>query len=667
MQIRLPQGRRAWAAFGHDVVMAALSFVLSFYLRVGDGIWHYRAELILRYVAWFAAIAAIVFLWTGLYRGIWRFASLPDLLLLLRAATIVILIYFPVMFVATRLDELPRSLVGINWLVLIALLSGPRFLYRFMKDRNLEHILEGVKLKSIPLLALRLLTDGNLDHVLDKTDHTAVPVLLIGSGEDAYLFIRATQRDRMRTYRIVGLVSDSEGRLGRDVAGVRVLGRTDEIRSIVDALTRRGERPQRLIIALRSIDGAVVRRLLDVADELGVRLARLPRLTDFQATREDEPRPIEPVAIEDLLGRPQAVLDRASMKALIAGRRVLVTGAGGTIGSELAHQIAAYGPARLTLLDNGEFALYGIDRAIGERFPEVVHATLVGDVRDRRRVDEVIAGERPELVFHAAALKHVPIVEANPCEGILTNVLGTRNVAEACRASGVRAMVMISSDKAVNPTSVMGATKRVAESICQALDVGEAKRAAGTRFLTVRFGNVLGSTGSVVPLFQRQLEKGGPLTVTHPEISRFFMTVREAVELVLQASALGMADPERGHISVLDMGQPIKIADLAAQMIRLAGLKPGRDVAIEFIGLRPGEKLTEELFHPGEPLVATKAQGILLAAPRTIDYAVLQRLLDELIDQARERRDERALELLGALVPEYERGVGAPLQAVARS
>ena len=635
-------GSRAWAAFGHDVVMAALSFLISFYLRVGDAIWTYKPGLIMSYDAAFAATAGAVFLSTGLYRGIWRFASLPDLISVLRAATLVILVFFPLMFLATRLDELPRSLVGINWLLLIAMLGGPRFAYRVFKDRN-------------------------LDHLLERTSHTAIPVLVIGARDDADLFIRATRRDPARAYRVVGLVSDSEVRVGRDIGGVPVLGTIGNVRSVVDLLSRRGERPQRLIISARSLDGAVVRGLLDVADELGISLARLPRLTDFQTTREDDPRPIEPVAIEDLLGRPQAVLDRVSMKALIAGRRVLVTGAGGTIGSELARQIAAFGPARLALLDNGEFALYGIDREIGERFPEVARIPLVGDVRDRRRVDDVMAAERPELVFHAAALKHVPIVEANPCEGILTNVLGTRNVAEACRASGVRAMVMISSDKAVNPTSVMGASKRVAESICQALDVGEAKRAPGTRFLTVRFGNVLGSTGSVVPLFQRQLEKGGPLTVTHPDIARFFMTVREAVELVLQASAFGVADVERGRIFVLDMGQPIKIVDLAEQMIRLAGLKPGRDIAIEFIGLRPGEKLKEELFHPGEPLLPTKAQGILLAAPRTIDYAVLQRLLDEIIDQARDRHEERVLVLLAALVPEYEGCAAAALQAVAES
>ena len=282
---------------------------------------------------------------------------------------------------------------------------------------------------------------------------------------------------------------------------------------------------------------------------------------------------------------------------------------------------------------------------------------LIGDVRDRGRIEQIIAEERPELVFHAAALKHVPMVEANPVEGVLTNVLGTRHVAEACRAHGVHAMVMISTDKAVNPTNVMGASKRLAESICQALDIVESRKANGTRFVTVRFGNVLGSTGSVVPLFQRQLAAGGPLTVTHPEMQRYFMTVREAVELVLQASALAMSGgAERGKIFVLDMGEPVKIVDLARQMIRLAGRKPDKDIAIEFIGLRPGEKLYEELFYANEKLVPTQSPAIRLAAPRTIDYAMLGRSLDELAEHARERRQERLLALLATLVPEYAAG-----------
>jgi FlaA1/EpsC-like NDP-sugar epimerase len=314
------------------------------------------------------------------------------------------------------------------------------------------------------------------------------------------------------------------------------------------------------------------------------------------------------------------------------------------------------------LLDNGELALYSIETELRERFPGLAQLALLRDVRDRGQIDEVMTVEQPELVFHAAALKHVAMVEANPIEGVLTNIVGSRNVAEAARAFGVSLVVMISSDKAVNPLSVMGASKRVAESFCQALDLYEARRGVlsglGTRFVTVRFGNVLGSTGSVVPLFARQLAAGGPLTVTHPEVSRFFMTVREAVELVLQASALSPVSPSaevRGKIFVLDMGEPVKIIDLALQMIRLAGLRPERDVKIEFIGLRPGEKLHEELFHPDEPLMPTANPAIRLAAPRTADFAMLARSIDELEEHARRRREDRVLRLLERLVPEYRR------------
>jgi FlaA1/EpsC-like NDP-sugar epimerase len=499
------------------------------------------------------------------------------------------------------------------------------------------------------------LKDRGLDHVFETASYAPVPILLIGAREGADLFIRAIGRDPRRPYRVVGILADGTSRVGRDIGGVGVLGTFDEIADVVAALTKADNRPQRLIVC-QELDRVEARRLFDFSAEAGIPLARVPRLTDFRDTRGDDLQRIEPVAIEDLLGRPQTVLDHDSMRALIAGRRVLVTGAGGTIGGELSRQIASYGPARLALLDNGEYALYSIDQEIRERFPALPRQAIIADIRERRRVDDVMALERPELVFHAAALKHVPMVEANAREGLVTNVIGTRHVAEACRAHGVAAMVMISTDKAVNPVNVMGASKRLAESICQALDIVEARRDHGTRYVTVRFGNVLGSTGSVVPLFQRQLAAGGPLTVTHPEIQRFFMTVREAVELVLQASALagGGESAARGKIFVLDMGEPVKIVDLAHQMIRLAGKRPGTDIKIDFVGLRPGEKLSEELFYANETLLPTKVSGIRLAAPRTSDYAMLARALDELAEQLREGREDRAIALLGALVPEFE-------------
>ena len=642
-----PNNRRALLAFVHDVVMAALSLALALYLRLGGEVVDYRPQLTATYIVGFALIAAIVFLFTGLYRGIWRYASLPDLFNIVRAVTLTVAVFLPVMFVLTRLEALPRSTLLINWFVLIALLGAPRLAYRLFKDRG-------------------------LDHLLERARHRNVPVLLISTKDGADTFIREMMRDPSAVYRVVGVLADTPSRVGREIYRVPVLGTIDKLEEVVERLDRRGRRPQKLIITAQNFSGAQVRALLERADALAIPLARLPRLTDFRHDLDSRERIIEPIALEDLLGRSQAVLDRDGMARLIAGRRVLVTGAGGTIGAELARQIAAFAPGRLVLLDNGELALYTIDAELRERFPGLVQLPLLRDVRECRQVEEVAVAERPEIVFHAAALKHLPMVEANPLEGVLTNIVGSRNVAEAARASGAALVVMISTDKAVNPTSVMGASKRLAESFCQALDLYEARRGApygqGTRYVTVRFGNVLGSTGSVVPLFARQLAAGGPLTVTDPEADRFFMTVREAVELVLQASALSPA-PEttdaRGKIFVLDMGEPVKIVDLAQQMIRLAGLRLERDIKIEFIGLRPGEKLHEELFHPAEPLMPTANPAIRLAAPRTADYAMLARAIEELEEYARFRREERVLQLLERLVPEYRRA--APRRRAAAS
>src|SRR5438067_806991 len=431
--------------------MAALSFAIALFLRLGEAILQYEPQLMVVYGAVFTGIAAVVFLLTGLYRGIWRYASLPDLFNIARAATLTELIFLPVMFFFTRLETLPRSTLLIDWLVLIALLGGPRLAYRLFKDRGFGRILE-------------------------RDRGQRVPVLLVSTKEGADTFIRETVRDRNAVYRVVGMLSDTPSRVGRQIYGVPVLGTIDALEAVVADLDRRGRRPQKLVITAQSLGGAEIRGLLDRADALAIPLARLPRLTEFHQDLGDPLRAVEPIALEDLLGRPQAVLDREAMARLIRGRRILVTGAGGTIGSELTRQIAALSPARLILVDNSEFLLYAIDGELRERWPELAIHPLLADVRERSRVDAVIAGEQPQIVFHAAALKHVPMVEANPIEGVLTNVVGSRNVAETARAYGAQLVVMISTDKAVDPASVMGATKRLAEAICQALDLDEARR-----------------------------------------------------------------------------------------------------------------------------------------------------------------------------------------------
>ena len=627
MQLKIPP--RGYIAFAHDIVMAAVSFVVSLYLRLGDALFYYSPDLLIQGTIVFTAVSAAVFLFMGLYRGVWRYASVEDLMAITRTVTLTILVFLVAMFFWTRLEFLPRSLLIINWFVMMALLGGPRFLYRMLKDRS-------VSLK------------------LDGTGRRRIPVLLAGAGDGAELFIRALSRPRDANYRVVGIVSERPTRVGRQIHGIEVMGTVDDLEAVTGQLAAAGTRPQRVILTTDDMDGARVRRLLDISDELGMTLARIPRLTDFKSGVGDKLE-IKPIDVEDLLGRPQTALDRTAMQGLIEGRRVLITGAGGSIGSELVRQISDFAPAAIVLLDHSEFHLYSIDMELAGRHPELPREPVIADVRDRARLERVFAEGRPELVFHAAALKHVPMVEANICEGVMTNVIGSVNVAEACLAAGVRTLVMISTDKAVNPTNVMGATKRIAERYCQALDIRRGN-ADGTRFVTVRFGNVLGSTGSVVPLFQRQLAAGGPLTVTHPDMKRFFMTIREAVELVLQASALGSRGRQQeGKIFVLDMGEPVRILDLARQMIRLAGLRPEDDIAIQITGSRPGEKLGEEMFHGGENLVPTECADILLAAPRTADIEELRGAVAELAGACSAADTAQVMDLIRRLVPEYRR------------
>lgn len=630
--------RRGWVVFGHDVVMAAASFVLALYLRVGDNIFFYFAprDLILATTA-FTCIATAVFLLTGLYKGIWRYASMADLLAIARASTITLAIFLLLLFLWTRLEPMPRSVPFINWFVLMALLGAPRFVYRIRKDRRQER--------------RQAAASGH-----------RIPVLVVGSGAEAELFIRGIKGDPRCVYDIVGIVAEKRKRVGQRLHGVPVLGVVEDLPQVVASARLSGKPPQRLVLAKDASDGALVRGLLETATALGLTLARAPRVTDFKSGPPDRVEP-RPIAVEDLLCRPQTPLDREAMKALIKGRRVAVTGAGGSIGSELVRQVAGFRPSKLLLVEQSEFNLYTMDGEVRGQCPDLTCTPVIADVRNRERMHRLFDRFQPELVFHAAALKHVPLVEANPFEGIATNVFGTINVADAAVASGVGTLVMVSTDKAINPTSVMGASKRIAERYCQALD-RRREAGRGTRFVTVRFGNVLGSTGSVVPLFQRQLAAGGPITVTHPDMRRYFMTVREAVELILEASVLAQDHASSaGKIFVLDMGEPVRIVDLARQMVRLSGLTPDVDVQIRFVGLRPGEKLFEELFNPGEDAVPTDNPGLLLAAPEPADLATFVPKLEDLAAANDAADADKLFNVIRQLVPEYrcpaaERGPG---------
>lgn len=586
------------AAFLHDVLMSAAAYLVALTLRLGvEGLnhhFHYYAPPLFV----FTLIAALVTPLTGLNAGIWRYASLTDLVAVIKAATATAVCFTLVYFVV-RLSYVPRSSVIAAWAFMIIFLAGPRAIYRIWKSH-------------------RAVASGR---------RNLKPVLLIGAGDQSEAFIRAVAERHDMPFDVLGVIDDSGRRTGRMLRGTRVLGTIEDIPDLVRSYGLKGRRPESLLLVKdqRELGAAKVELLLDQAHELGIELLRLPNLADLRDADLSQVE-LKPIAIEDLLDREPVTFDLPRISQLVSGTSVLVTGAGGSIGSELSRQLAALKPARLTLIDASEYLLYTIDADLRRSHPDLTVAARVGNVRERDSVQRLFEEAQPDIVFHAAALKHVPIVEAQPLEGLHTNVIGTRNVADAARAVGATAMVMVSTDKAVNPTNIMGASKRFAEMYCQALDVIEPD--SRTRFVTVRFGNVLGSAGSVVPLFERQLKAGGPITVTHPDIERFFMTIPEACELVLQAAVQGL-DPatQRGGIFVLDMGKPVKIVDLAQKMIRLSGLQAGHDIKIVFTGLRPGEKLYEELFDHRETLNPTGAAGIRAALPRTIRHTEMVALI----------------------------------------
>lgn len=617
--------RRHHIAALHDVIMAALSVVLSLYLRLDTALLHGQIPYLLPATLLFTAICAIVFSVMQLHRGMWRYASAKDLTTIVKAASVSVILFVPALFLLTRMEGYPRSALVINWLLLIIMLGAPRLLYRMIRDAGIKAILA------------------------DFRDQR-IPVVLIGAGDNTELFIRETTRTRANSFRPVAVLSDDTATIGRNIHGVPVFGPVSDIEATLDKLSRRKISPRKIIISRTNRDGELYRYLLAVAEKRGMTMARLPSFNDLQ-TQISERIATQPIVIEDLLGRAQHARDLSSVRSFVKNKVVLVTGAGGSIGSELVRQIAAADPDRLILMDNSEYALYHIDQEMHDKFRHVPRTALLGDVRDHAYITSLFKTYAPDIVFHAAAIKHVPLAEDNPLEAIMTNVTGTRNVADAAIAAGSEAMVMISTDKAVNPTNIMGATKRLAEHYCHAVGA----ESSHTKVITVRFGNVLGSNGSVVPLFQKQIAAGGPITITDPSMTRYFMTIREAVELVIGAAQAGCHMTDRnGFIFVLDMGDPVRISDMAKQMIRLAGLKEDEDIKIKYIGVRPGEKLYEELFYPEESPVPTPHDGIMLATAGGEKIKSLRKKLDALSKQCQSRHRDQVLTLFRELVPEYQ-------------
>jgi len=625
------------SAFIHDLVMTAAAITIGYYLRFGADAFGVRLDQILILQAAVLPFAAIVYWAFGLYAGIWRFASIPDLVNIIKAVTAVTVFLVVLDFASRGAIIVPRTIVFSTFFILTALLGGPRLLYRVYRDQ-------------------RLMKRGNR-----SAAGTAIPVLIAGSGNEAEIIIRSLETNSTELLKPIGMISSKQAHVGQRIRNVPVLGHSEDIERVVQRLAQRGQAPRRLILTNEALTKEKdIESLIARARKNGLSVERLLRPA-MEGPNGDGRIRLAPINIEDLLGRSTRELDYTLIRKLVNGQRILVTGGGGTVGSELCRQIASMSSRRLMIVENSEFALYNITKDLQRDFPGVPIDGRLCDVRDRRKITALIEQFQPDIVFHAAALKHVPIVEKHIAEGVRTNTVGTINVADAARKIGAKAMVMISTDKAVQPTSVMGATKRAAESYCEALDAlgyAASNRVNGngsreTRFMSVRFGNVLGSSGSVVPLFQEQLEQGGPITVTHPDMKRYFMTIKEAVSLVLMASALGVSGRERVSIFVLDMGEPVKIVDLAEQMIRLAGYEPHKDIGIEFTGVRAGEKLHEELFDASEPLHQTELEGIMAAEPRSIVPESLIEEIKRLQAATQDGDDAEMLSQLTTLVPEF--------------
>ena len=631
--IRFVEKHRAlWlrsAALLHDAVMGMAALLLSLALRLNSAIFAYNLPEYLVAAVGFGLIVSVTGFLFGMNRGVWRYASLPDLVAIVKAASIAVLVFVALHFLVVRLEMIPRSSILIAWAFLVILLAAPRVGYRVYRNAR-----EAQRTRGRPMRR----------------------ALLVGATDAADLFLKSIREHEGMSFDVVAIIDERDRRTGRFIHGVPVLGPLDALPDIVDRFERRGRRPDTVIVTRTPEDferGASLKQLIEMAGENRLEVLRLPRMLDMQSL--DARIELRTVKLEDLLQRAPVSLESDRVAAMIENRSVLITGAGGSIGSELVRQVAQLGPARLVLVDASEYLLYRIEGEIARDHPGIARAALLCNVRERDAVRRVMAAHRPAVVFHAAALKHVPIVEAQPLEGLHTNAIGTRNVAEAAREAGAAAMILISTDKAVGPANAMGASKRLAETFCQAMDIRSGE--AGTRFVTVRFGNVLGSAGSVVPLFERQIKAGGPLTVTHPEVERYFMTIPEASVLVLQAAAYSLdRREERGRIFVLDMGSPVKIVDLARNLIHLSGLRPDKDIEIVYTGLRPGEKLYEELFSAREALEQTGVPGILAASPHAIEQALIVRIFDEMARLIAADDAPGALRLLHSTVTDFTPG-----------
>ena len=595
--MRSPVSRHSIWQVGVDALLVAAAWWLAWSLRFEHRPVYYDRYLDWSIVALVVAIKLPVFALSGFYNRWWRYVSTRDMWTAFRGVVLASIAVFLVftLFEIHRVN-VPRGVWFIDLLLCMAFVAGSRLLARTIIERPLPG---------------RIVSRGK-------------EAVIVGAGDAGQLVVKEMQRSPALGYTPIGLLDDDPRKRNLRLHGVRVLGTTEDLGHVI-----RDRRPDEVLIAIPSAPGELRARIVETAGALGVPVKTLPTLSDLVSGDADLARQLRPVEVEDVLGREPVEVDFTSIAEYLRSEVVLVTGAGGSIGSELCRQIARIGPGKLVLLDNAEPALFEIERELVRERGFRAAAAVVGDVRDPVKLRQVFDKYRPGVVFHAAAYKHVAMMEANPLEAVRNNTLGTRVVADVAVEYGAKRFVLVSTDKAANPKTVMGQSKALAEWI---VETWGHRADVTTRFVAVRFGNVLGSSGSVVPIFRRQIARGGPVTVTHPEMTRFFMTIPEAVQLIVQAGAIG----GRGQVYVLDMGEPVRIVDLAEKMIRLSGKEPGREIAIEFVGPAPGEKLHEELVGDGEMVTPSQHPKIELITRPPVDpdwleaeLALLERLVEE--------------------------------------
>lgn len=590
-----------------DGVVLALMPVLALLIRFEGVLPDRELALLLGWLPWFVAISLVVFYAYGMYHRIWHYARVRDLVAIVGAVSLSVAIVFVLdIFTGTRI---PRSIYVLSWMLSIGSVGMSRLAFKINWNN---------------------LSDG-LDGGIQKKQ-----VLIVGAGDAGAMMMREIEQNDAATMNIVGFIDDDMRKQGSRLSGFPVLGTSDDIVAV-----SKEKCVDEIIIAMPSVSGSVIRKLADTCRLTGCQVKIMPSLLEM-TDEHINVRKLRNINIEDLLRRDPIHLDFEKITSYIAGKTVLITGAGGSIGSEISRQVSRVGAKEIILLGRGENSIYEIYQELKIKFPDQLYRTVIANITDKQRMTEVFGKYKPQVVFHAAAHKHVPLMEIQPAEAVRNNVFGTKNVAELADVYHSEIFVLISTDKAVNPTSVMGATKRCAELVLQ-----EINQHSETKYVTVRFGNVLGSRGSVVPLFEKQIAAGGPVTITHPEMTRFFMTIPEAVQLVLQAGS----QAEGGEVFLFDMGKPVKIRDMACDLIQLHGLKPNQDIKLVYTGLRPGEKLYEELLTSEEGTTSTKHEKIFKAKINPLDTAELKRDLDIL---ANNRDTMTILQTIKRMIPTYK-------------